>query len=421
LAALLPLDYDRERESAAKKLEVRAQTLDAEVKKAREEARIQAEIALVAIADPALWPEAVNGVALLNELSARYSAYVILPKYAATVLPLWTLHTYCLSAFDASPILLIGSPTRRCGKSRLLDVQRFFVRKAVRTSNITAAALFRYIDAAQPTLLIDEVDSFAHLHEELRNVLNSGYERSGVVIRCVGDDLEPHAFSTYCAKTLAMIDKSKLSDTILDRSIILDLQRKRKDQEVDRLRQYDKETVGELGTLAQQCLRWAVDHVDELRKADVDVPDELNDRAQDSWRPLLAIADAVGGDWPEKAREAALALSARADLDEEDIAVQLLADIRLVFKDTAKDYQIPTKVLLAELCEDEAKPWATYNKGQAIGDRQLSKLLKRFKIESTQLTLPDQRRQSKRGYVHRQFLAAFKRYLPSPELDGSPK
>jgi len=36
----------------------------------------------------------------------------------------------------------------------------------------------------------------------------------------------------------------------------------------------------------------------------------LNDRAGDIWEPLLALADLAGGDWPGKARQAAVALNA---------------------------------------------------------------------------------------------------------------
>jgi len=42
---------------------------------------------------------------------------------------------------------------------------------------------------------------------------------------------------------------------------------------------------------------------------DVPVPDDLNDRAADSWEPLMGIAEAAGDDWPVRARMAALSVS----------------------------------------------------------------------------------------------------------------
>ena len=405
LTALSGIEYDRVREDEAKKLRCRVTTLDDVVKKAREDAQIHTAVA--AIADPEPWKEAVEGAALLNDLREVVEMFVILPRHAAIVLALWTLLTYCLDVFDLCPILLISSPTKRCGKTRLLEILRYFVRKAVRTGNISTSALFRYIEAARPTLLIDEVDTFAHLHEEMRNVLNTGYERSGLVIRSVpvGDGYEAGTFSTYCAKALALIDKTKLTDTILDRSVIINMRRRAKDEFVERLHN-NKETADVFRPLAQKCLRWSIDNAATLAAADPEVSDELNDRAQDNWRPLLAIADAVGGDWPDDARKAALALS-KANMDEEDIGVQLLADIRAIFALNKQGFVL-TSGLVEALCDDKEKPWATLSKGDSMKDQQLAKLLKRFHIESKQISECG----GKKGFRDTQFKAAFKRYLP---------
>src|SRR5262245_65864349 len=55
--------------------------------------------------------------------------------------------------------------------------------------------------------------------------------------------------------------------------------------------------------------RWANDNIDLLCDADPATPDVLNDREADCWRPLLAIADRAGGEWPHLARSAAVSLS----------------------------------------------------------------------------------------------------------------
>jgi hypothetical protein len=73
--------------------------------------------------------------------------------------------------------------------------------------------------------------------------------------------------------------------------------RRRRDEIVERLR---LDRLDEFIPLARRCARWALDNVARLRGADPPVPAELHDRAADNWRPLLAIADLAGGDWPEK-------------------------------------------------------------------------------------------------------------------------
>ena len=70
---------------------------------------------------------------------------------------------------------------------------------------------------ARPTLLIDEADFFLRDNEELRGVLNSGHRRGGHVIRIVGEDFEPRAFSTFSPCAIALI--GRLPATLHDRAI----------------------------------------------------------------------------------------------------------------------------------------------------------------------------------------------------------
>lgn len=187
------------------------------------------------------------------------------------------------------------------------------------TANISAAALFRAVEAWAPTLLIDEADTFIRDSDDLRGILNSGHTRElAFVIRTVGDDHEPRKFSTWGAKAIALI--GKLKDTLADRSIEVALKRKLPEERVERLRHADPEV---LHNLARRCVRWAMDHAEEIREARPSMPDALHDRAQDNWEPLLAIGDLAGGSWPKLARTAALALSRAVDPGEDTLGVQL--------------------------------------------------------------------------------------------------
>ncbi len=55
--------------------------------------------------------------------------------------------------------------------------------------------------------------------------------------------------------------------------------------------------------------RWGQDHAAGVAAIDPEVPTGLHDRAVDNWRPLLALSEAVGGEWPTRARAAARALA----------------------------------------------------------------------------------------------------------------
>jgi hypothetical protein len=162
--------------------------------------------------------------------------------------------------------------------------------------------VFRVVEVARPTLLVDEADTFLPGNDELRGVLNSGHRRGGSVIRVVGEAMEVREFSTFAPAAIAMI--GHLPGTLADRSIAISLKRKRADEPVDSFR-YDR--TQELDQLARMCARWAADNIERLRAADPAVPANLYNRAADNWRPLLAIADAAGGEWPRRAREIAAA------------------------------------------------------------------------------------------------------------------
>ena len=108
----------------------------------------------------------------------------------------------------------------------------------------------------------------------------------------------------------------KLPSTLSDRAIEVPLKRKRPDEKVMRFRIV---RPGDLPDLKRKCIRWAADNLISLRDGalGVSVPEGLNDRAADNWEPLLAIADRTGGEWPERARKAALALSGNGVVEDE--------------------------------------------------------------------------------------------------------
>lgn len=189
------------------------------------------------------------------------------------------------------------------------------------TSNATPAALFRSIEAVCPTLLIDEGDTFLHGKDDLRGILNSGHRRSSAfVTRVVGDDFEPCTFSTWAPTAIAMI--GRLPSTLEDRSLIVRMRRRRADETVARLR---ADRCPELDVLGRKASRWAADNIDTLRDADPDVPACLQNRAADNWRPLIAIADAAGSEWPARVRQIAELAAGRAEAAQSD-GVLLLSE-----------------------------------------------------------------------------------------------
>jgi putative DNA primase/helicase len=244
------------------------------------------------------WPEEINADQLLHEIHKTMRRFIVCSNETAITATLWIAFTWFIDQVQVAPLAVITAPEKRCGKSQLLNLFSLLCYRALVASNIAPAAVYRIIEAHAPTLLIDEADSFMRDNEELRGVINSGHTRqSAYVIRCVGDDHEPRQFSTWGAKALSGI--GHLPETIMDRAVILELRRKLPSESVTRLRHADPEVFKRL---ASKLARFAADSAHAIKCARPALPDELNDRAQDNWEPLLAIADCAGGDWPRLGR-----------------------------------------------------------------------------------------------------------------------
>lgn len=403
LAALSPVEYDRVREAEAKALGARASTLDTEVKKLREAGSSTAtgNGAAVLFDDPAPWPDPVDGAAVLNELAATFPRFLVLPDGAADAMALWVLHAHAHDAFLHSPRLNIYSPEKGCGKTTALDVLGGLTPKALRTENVTTAVLFRLVDAHAPTLLIDECDSFLKDNDELRGALNAGHRRGGVHLRCEGDDNKVRAFRTFAPVALAGI--RELPGTLADRSIKVRMQRAMQGEMRER---FDAKSTEALSDLKRKAARWAADNLAALKQSDPSMGNLYN-RQADNWRPLFAVAGAVGGEWPQRIRNAAESLS-DADDGSDGVAVLLLEDMRGVFINHGD--RLPSSEVCENLAGLNERPWLEWNHGKTINQRQLAKLLKPFGIKPDVIRIGQS---TPRGYEVGQFAEAFDRYLLS--------
>lgn len=339
-----------------------------------------------------------------------FPRYVVLPAHGATILSLWTLLSYTFDEFSICPLLTVVSPVFRCAKTRVLDLLGVVAHRPLSASNVTSATVFRAVEKWRPTLLIDEVDTLPK-DGELWGIINSGHSRSNAwVLRTVGDDHEPKRFSTWGPKALAQIGRPR--NTIEDRSLLIKMRRKAKNEKVDRLR-IERLRI-ELRPLREKALRWAKDNAAALRQAELELPEALHDRAADNWEPLLAIADLAGDPWPDRARAAAMSLAGEAE--SEAIGVLLLQDIRAAFEECGED-KISSSDLCAYLAKLEHRPWPEWGQQKKpITQPALAVLLKPFGIGPTDVRIE----KSLKGYKLDQFTDAFSRYMPlSPKEGGS--
>jgi putative DNA primase/helicase len=402
LAALNPLQYNRQRIRGAEELGVSVGALDKAVKEAKAsqvDAKGQGRPLELPEIEP--WNQPVNGAELLDDICKAIRQYIILPEGSADVMALWSLHTHVFDCFNHSPRLAITSPEKGCGKTTALDVLRELVARPLPTSNVTVSAVFRTIEIVSPTLLIDEADTFLKENKELRGILNSGHRKGTPIIRTVGDDYEPRQFSTWSPAAIAMI--GNLPSTLDDRSIAVRLRRRKPSERVQTFR---SDRALELNNLARKAARWAVDHHAALVQADPDMGQLIN-RVADNWRPLFAIAYLAGGKWPKHAR--AIAHDCEAEKEDQSVRTMLLSDIRDILLARLESDRISSSELASTLGLMEGRPWAEWGRnGKPMTAAALARMLSPFGIIS------GTRRagvETFKGYLYADFEDAFSSYL----------
>ncbi len=193
-----------------------------------------------------------------------------------------------------------------------------------------------------------------------------------------------------------------LSDTIMDRSIAINLRRKKPQEQVARV---PVDLESQQVTARDALSSWCSSHEAVIKNSTAVVPDLGNDRAQDNWFPLYAIAEALGNDWPDRCESAYRALTTQA---EPELPTLLLLSISTYFSSTGTT-RISSSDLITELCKDETGPWRECNNGRCVTQNLVARLLRNYGIKPSSMRFGES---VIRGYDKADFIDAFERYLP---------
>ena len=339
----------------------------------------------------------------------RFVAY---PSEAAHVAhTLWIAHTHHMRAWETTPRIAFLSPEPGSGKTRALEISELLVPRPINAVNMSSAALFRLVghEDGLPTILFDEIDTVfgpkAKENEELRGLLNAGYRRGAKTYRCsvAGKKVEVEEIEAFSAVALAGL--GDLPDTILTRSVIIKMRRRAPHEQVEPYRR--RVHGGEGEDIRDLLAQWAADV--DLADAIPDMPTGIVDRDADVWEALLAVADAAGGDWPDRARVAAVALVAAAKEGTPSLGVHLLSDLRTIFRD---EESLATVSILDRLHNLDESPWADI-RGKALDERGLARRLAPYGIKPKKIRIGTA---TPRGYTREDMHDAWVRYLsPIPE------
>lgn len=407
LVSLPPLERDREMKPTATALNVSVSALRSEVKKAS--GGIESDEVVEALD---AWPDPVVGSSLAEEIRNTLRAYVVFASPTdADAATLWVLGSYLMDKWRLWPRLLITSPTKACGKSTLLESLEAVVNRGLILSNAKSAGVFRAIEAWQPSLLLDEADTWMRQDEELAGILNSGHtRRTARVIRVVekGGELTPTLFSTWCPMVIAGIGGQR--DTLESRSIKIGLRRKLSSEAVDRM---PIDLHDRMARVRRQALRWTQDNAIGLAASEIEPPDCGNDRHRDNFTPLWRIAEALGEPWPERIAAAYFVRDDAEDDDNEPAGVMLLRDLYDMIVEDGGD-NIGRTFAKNKLITLEDRPWPEWSHGKPISTNAITRLLKPFGITARKVWFKGQ---SLQGYQKPSVVEAYERYVSDASLE----
>ncbi len=164
--------------------------------------------------------------------------------------------------------------------------------------------------------------------------------------------------------------------------------------------------------------RWANDNGEAVsetyKRAATALPEALNDRQQDMWEILFAVADRAGGDWPKEAREAAVRLCGRAG-SEPNLSELLLADCHR-YREENFAIRVFSKELVEWLNRQEERPWKDLRHGNGIDQRGLRSMLAGFGVFSRPIRIGTE---VARGYDFDDFAQAFRAYIHQAEATAT--
>ncbi|MGO9079559.1 MAG: DUF3631 domain-containing protein [Streptosporangiaceae bacterium] len=351
-----------------------------------------------------------DGAAVLDEVHGSLTKYLVFPSEAAAyAVTLYAAATHAAAELEFATRLVIKSPVRRCGKSRLLDVLAGLVHRPLITANMSAASFVRAINPADPPVsMLDEMDTIFgralkgdEKAEHLRGIINAGFGRNRPYVRYNAARGVNEDFPTFAFAVLAGI--GDLPDTIEDRAVIVTLRRKLPGEQVSKYRiRRDEPAVKAVG---ERLADWIAGCAKKLGDAEPAMPAGLNDRAEDAWESLLAVAEEAGGHWPARAAVAAAALAGDAEEDAAE-GMRLLADLRDTFGDADRLW---TETILTRLHGIAEAPWGGWF-GHPLTSRELARLLRPYGARPQDVK--EDGITNKKGYYRAPLADAWTRYAP---------
>ncbi len=368
------LAYGMQRKEISTQLGVNLKTFDNLRKQKQADYLQEASDDIVENTSP--WHNPIDSVEIGNDLQRLIFHHLALKhEEYATAIVLWSFSTWFIDAWQIMPHLFFRSLAKGSGKTKALQIVEAFSARSYVCSNITSAALFRVIEKHSPTLILDEVDRYLAAKDELNGIMNAGHTRRTATVTRLEErdgDYIPRKFNVFGGKCMAGIGKQL--DTMMDRSIIIKMEKRLQDESVTKLPLTFFENQNEL---RRKIARFAEDKKRNAMSITPDVPNLGNDRAQDNWLPLFIVADLIGSHWPERCLAAYRrieAISAEDAKEQELVVVRILRELAPHLEKRVGQW-VPSEELRTMLIGDENSEFFDWYQGNPISAKSIKKYL----------------------------------------------
>lgn len=351
------------------------------------------------------WLEPVDLNILLGETLALIRRYVVIHDEAAAIgVVMWIALAWVHHIAVHSPILRIVSGDADAGKTTLCGVFRFLTPRAYAAAEMTGASLYRFVDQAYPTLIIDDADNLFARKPDLVHIVNVSWTHDSAKIPRVDKHGNTYWFDTFCPKIIAGIGLA-LKPATRTRCIDIRMWPKLPNEKVQDFNHVDDEHSVEL---RRKWMRWAADNAAALKDAAPAMGD-FNNRIRMNWKVQFAIADLTGGKWPKAVRKAAIQIS-RERQREPSEGKRFLAAFWDLF--AAYGPKLASAGAQKLLAADPNSEWADYHGHGPITVRQIALILDAYDVHPE--VIHPYGRKAERGYRVEQFEKPFRHYLGKP-------
>jgi len=275
-----------------------------------------------------------------------------------SVAVLYALMTWQYEQFDAVPYLrFLGDA--ETGKSRGTDtIGALCYHPLSLVGSVTPPVLYRFIEAAGGTMLIDEADfSDTEIGAEITKVLNAGYQQRGAVARLHKDENEdwtPRRYGVYGPKIIN--GRKRFRDEAFETRCLsyIPLATSRSDIPVQLPPAFGQEATEIQG----QLLKWRLDTLETLQPSAEHVPG-ISRRMNQIILPLLTVCDLMSPQVRNRYRSDLLRFARQADEQKQEVRAESLygAIVRVLswFSRTRPNDPPTCKEVADEVAEREAE------------------------------------------------------------------